>query len=274
MIQPYFDGTDGLIVSTDDVYRHILRRPKPKVKEISAPAKRVDISNIIFSIVIIIAIGYGLINAPALLTRGLFYLKHDVFNKSANVSIAPEIPLSAPTGVVNGAKTQPAVTSGVKNNHILIERINLDAPINWDVLNNNTDLMKSLQSGLAQLKGNAKPNQTGNIFIVGHSSNFPWAKGNYKTVFVLLPELKVGDKIDIGYQDVDYQYTVSEVKTVSANDVSIMDNSKNQLSLMTCVPIGTNFKRLVVVAKPTSKITNPQPLENSTPVNNLLPSIR
>lgn len=50
--------------------------------------------------------------------------------------------------------------------------------------------MKELQKGIVRYPGTAKPGETGNAFIFGHSSNYYWEKGDYNSVFAALDKLK------------------------------------------------------------------------------------
>lgn len=115
------------------------------------------------------------------------------------------------------------------------------------VLVDSNDLSKAL----AQLPGSALPGEKGNVFISGHSalSQFFELK---KAVFGKLADLKKGDQIIIEAGGVKYVYEVVSFKVVNPNDVSVINPPEDQgryISLMTCVPPGLNFKRLVVLGK-------------------------
>jgi len=108
-----------------------------------------------------------------------------------------------------------------------------------------------LSENLAHLPGSALPGERGNVFISGHSAlsrffNFK------KAVFEDLTGLKKGDEIVIEALGVKYKYEVTELRVVNPNDLSVINSSESQgryISLMTCVPPGLNFKRLVVLGK-------------------------
>lgn len=109
---------------------------------------------------------------------------------------------------------------------------------------------EDLKNGVIHYPGTAKPGQTGNAFITGHSSYYPWNPGRYKTVFARLSKLEVGDDIVVYYDQQKYRYKVREKKEVKSDDVSVLaQSSEKLLTLMTCSPVGTNIKRLVVVAE-------------------------
>ena len=108
-----------------------------------------------------------------------------------------------------------------------------------------TDLKKSLL-GWAD---SPLPGRPGNNIIFGHSAlpTFYDAK-NYLTVFTFLPSLKNGDQILVDYDGVSYKYTVFEMQTVEPEDFSILEQrfDDSYITLITCVPPGTYWKRLMV----------------------------
>lgn len=110
---------------------------------------------------------------------------------------------------------------------------------------------KELKEGVIHYPGTADPGTVGNVFITGHSSYYPWDDGRYKTIFARLNELTVGDDIVVYYDQKKYRYVVREKKEVKNNDVSVLegDGQRKLLTLMTCSPVGTNFRRLVVTAE-------------------------
>lgn len=108
-----------------------------------------------------------------------------------------------------------------------------------------------LSKGLIHLPGSALPGEKGNVFISGHSALSPIF--SFKTaIFGKLADLKKGDQIIIEAGRVKYTYSVLKLKVVDPKDVSVIlppDNLERYISLMTCVPPGLNFKRLVVLGK-------------------------
>lgn len=116
-----------------------------------------------------------------------------------------------------------------------------------DVLVDTNDLSQAL----AHLPGSALPGEKGNVFISGHSAlsslfalkNAPFGK---------LPDLKRGDQIIVETPASKFVYEVANFKIVDPTDLSVLVAPESQgryVSLMTCVPPGLNFKRLVVLGK-------------------------
>ena len=145
------------------------------------------------------------------------------------------------------------------DNRLIIPKIDKNIPIlesdpqkligaDWTSLQKT--FQEDLKNGVIHYPGTAKPGQMGNAFITGHSSYYPWDPGRYKTVFARLNKLEVGDDIVVYYNQKKYHYVVREKKEVKNDDVSVLAQSNEKLiTLMTCSPVGTNFKRLVVVGE-------------------------
>lgn len=147
----------------------------------------------------------------------------------------------------------------IPDNTINIPVINITAPISWGVKNTPENITDALSKGVAHVLYTSLPGETGNVFITGHSSNYPWAKGDYNNIFALLNKMVIGDMVQLKYEGQLFVYKVSETKVVNPDDVSVMyPTSEPVLSLMTCTPVGTNLRRLIVI----SKQIYPEPSKN------------
>ena len=108
-----------------------------------------------------------------------------------------------------------------------------------------------LQAGLVHLPGSAIPGEKGNVFISGHSAAsifFPLKR----VYFSKLQDLKKGDEIVLNAGGSKFVYQVIGLRVVDPKDVTVVnppDMQGRYISLMTCVPPGLNFKRLVVLGK-------------------------
>ena len=104
---------------------------------------------------------------------------------------------------------------------------------------------------LSHFPGSALPGQVGNSFITGHSilPQF-YDPANYRAIFSKLSDLEIGDDIFVEIEGRNLHFAVQYAKVVDPRDISVLapisQNGRN-LTLMTCVPPGTNIKRLVVV---------------------------
>lgn len=136
---------------------------------------------------------------------------------------------------------------------IVIPKIGANAKVISEVDPQNPDIyQEALSKGVAHAKGSALPSEDGNVFIFAHSGADPVEANRYNAVFYLLSKLEKDDEIYVFYQDRKYIYNVSDIKTVSASEVSYLTDKslEKKLTLMTCWPPGTTMKRLLIVAKP------------------------
>lgn len=109
----------------------------------------------------------------------------------------------------------------------------------------------ALTKGVAQAKGTSIPTEKGNMFLFSHSSANILEAGRYNSIFYLLSKLEDKDEVYIYYKNKKYKYEVIDKKIVDAKDVSYLNKKTNDkiLTLMTCWPAGTSYKRLIVTAK-------------------------
>lgn len=109
-----------------------------------------------------------------------------------------------------------------------------------------------LGSSLIHYGGTGLPGQFGATVVFGHSTlpQFYNVK-NYKTIFSLLPTLTNGDEILVYYDGVQYLYRVIDMVVLDPSDLSTLEQKfdDSYLTLVTCVPPGTYWKRLNVKAK-------------------------
>jgi len=107
------------------------------------------------------------------------------------------------------------------------------------------DLTKSLVHYLPT----SLPGENGNVAIFGHST-LPqlYNSKDFKTIFTYLPSLEKGDKITVNIGDLEYQYEVYDMFVVKPEQVSVLEQKydNSYLTLITCVPPGTWWNRLVV----------------------------
>lgn len=109
-----------------------------------------------------------------------------------------------------------------------------------------------LSKSLVHYLPKTMPGEYGNVAIFGHST-LPqlYNEKDYKTIFTYLPSLEKGDKIMVQVGDLQYEYEVSDMYVVNPEKISVLDQSydASYLTLITCVPPGTYWKRLVVRSK-------------------------
>lgn len=224
------------------------RMPARKAREYSLLRR---FAGAILIVLIVSTLVFILVNIPALLWRAGYKIRPDGAGRSLVKSPYPiesQVKNQLPQAADNASQSPlPAV----QDNYLYIEKINLAVPISWQV--ESADFYRKLQEGVIQISTTALPGGLGNVFITGHSSDFWWNPGRYRTVFALLPELKVGDKINVTYQKKYYTYQVYNVSVVDPEQAPQYALPKRDhpetLTLMTCVPLGTNINRLMVQAE-------------------------
>lgn len=109
----------------------------------------------------------------------------------------------------------------------------------------------ALTRGVAHARGTVFPGEPGNIFLFSHSSANVIDAARYNSIFFLLTKLEKDDEIILYYKNEKFRYTVTEKKIVEASAVSYLSprSTGKTLTLMTCWPPGTTFKRLLVIAE-------------------------
>jgi len=110
--------------------------------------------------------------------------------------------------------------------------------------------LKALQKGVAHAEGTVFPGEGGHIFLFAHSTDYFWNVGVYNAVFYLLGKLEKGDEINLFYKGQRYVYKVIGKEIVDPKQVAYLTRKSNKefLTLQTCWPPGTTFKRLLVFA--------------------------
>jgi LPXTG-site transpeptidase (sortase) family protein len=136
---------------------------------------------------------------------------------------------------------------------IMIERLGIQAPIIYVEEESEKTYQSALGRGVVHYPGSAEVGRPGNVFIFGHSSDYPWKEGEYKTVFALLPEIRRGDSIVATDRNGRvFRYEVTSAFVASADEVGLLDQgdgTKGLLTLQTSYPLGTALKRFIVQAE-------------------------
>jgi LPXTG-site transpeptidase (sortase) family protein len=137
---------------------------------------------------------------------------------------------------------------------LVIDSIGVRAPIVFDVPNDNDTIYKKLEEGVVHYSDTSKPGLPGVSIMLGHSSAYPWYKGDYGAVFALLSRLSAGDRFYVQYDDnrtFVYEMTQSLIFNPFENDerlTALESASGSSLLLISCYPVGTNYKRIAVQA--------------------------
>lgn len=152
----------------------------------------------------------------------------------------------------------PTVETNVgPESKLIIPKINVEAPIAFGVSNDYNSQMKAMETGVAHFSipgASSTPGQTGNTVLAGHSSNDAFVNGDYKFIFAQNEKLQTGDTIYVNYQGKRYAYKITTKEVVMPEEVSklVYPTDKPVLTLVSCVPLGTALKRLLITAEQVS----------------------
>jgi sortase A len=136
---------------------------------------------------------------------------------------------------------------------LIIPKIGASSSIIQDVSPyNSQEYQLALRDGVAHAEGTKLPGEGGNIFLFAHSSADLLTAERYNSIFYLMHHLENGDEIKVWYKNNEYRYTIAEKHLVAPTDTKYLTAQSNSetLTLMTCWPPGTTYKRLIIVAKP------------------------
>jgi len=147
----------------------------------------------------------------------------------------------------------PAVQEKMEPNLLIIDSLGISVPVVYVDQANETVFQAALVNGVVHYPGTANPGQLGNCYIFGHSSDYIWSKGHYKSIFAVLPSISKGAEIIISdSQGNKFTYIVTDSHEVAANDVSVLsqqDYKKKLLTVQTSYPVGTALARWVAIAE-------------------------
>lgn len=114
-----------------------------------------------------------------------------------------------------------------------------------------TTVDNELDKHLVNFAGTAVPPDNGNAVIYGHSS-LPqlFEPYNYKTIFATLYKLKTGDDFSVNVENIIYNYKIRSIRVTDPEDTSVFtqDYDISHITLVTCTPPGTTWKRLIIKA--------------------------
>jgi LPXTG-site transpeptidase (sortase) family protein len=138
---------------------------------------------------------------------------------------------------------------------LVIDMLGVRAPLVFNTPNDNDAIYDNLENGVVHYSSTAKPGEDGVSIVLGHSSAYPWYKGDYGAVFALLSKLKPGERFYVQYSDnrsFFYEMKESLVFNPFSDDerLEAMERSPgNNIILISCYPVGTNYRRIAVRAQ-------------------------
>lgn len=110
----------------------------------------------------------------------------------------------------------------------------------------------NVDTHLVHFPGTALPPNKGTAAVFGHST-LPqlYNPTDYKTIFAKAHTLAVDDTIEVAMNNTVYNYRIISITVVDAEDTSYLtqDYSDSYLTIITCTPPGTIWKRLIIKSK-------------------------
>ena len=140
---------------------------------------------------------------------------------------------------------------------LIIPKVNVDVPVMYDVGADYDSQMAAMEKGVAHFAipgAKSHPGEIGNTVISGHSSNDLFDQGEYKFIFAQLEKMETGDTIYANYEGKRYTYIVTKKEVVLPTEVGklVYPTDKPVMTLITCTPLGTAQKRLLITAEQVS----------------------
>jgi len=135
---------------------------------------------------------------------------------------------------------------------VRIDKIGVEVPMVWSQSTDENSMLADLEKGVGHYYQTASPGQVGNAVVSGHSSNYLWAKGDYNHIFKDLNSLEKGDAVTVKMMQkngriIVHHFSVADKFVTAPDDERIFAVTPGQtLTLTTCWPLGTNFKRLII----------------------------
>ena len=193
-----------------------------------------------------------IVAAVAVVLIFVFLQYNRVFIATVNAYISPGA--IDPQNIVIDPNTNGVVSADPR---LIIPKINVDVPALYDVGPDYDSQMTAMEKGVAHFAipgANSHPGEIGNTVLSGHSSNDLFDSGDYKFIFAQLEKLNIGDTVYANYQSVRYTYVVTKKEVVLPTEVNKLVYATNKpiLTLITCTPLGTSQKRLLVTAEQVS----------------------
>ncbi len=133
--------------------------------------------------------------------------------------------------------------AATRENRLLIPKIGVNIP----VVEGGAE---ALQRGAWHLPGTAEGPENGNMVLSAHRFRY---RPPSSTTFYLLDKLVVNDTLLLVWKGKGVVYRVTGTRIVEPTALNVLDPSPTpRLTLITCTPLFSTARRLVVVAEPVS----------------------
>lgn len=242
--------TDDSLITQDEALlelrQNIIKTAQDSATKVRRSRHFIPIASAIIVVAAVALMQYNQVliaNVKAYMSPGNIAPQNIIVNPNADVPVGPETKM-------------------------IIPKINVDAPIVMNVGPSAQEQLDAMSNGIAHVPypgASAEPGQVGNSVFSAHSSSDWTDTGAYKFIFVQLERLAVDDIIYINYKSKRYSYKIYDTKVVMPTDVDALKYTGNDpiITLITCVPLGTAEKRLLIFAKQVSP--DPKKAPQATP---------
>src|SRR3989344_2934777 len=129
---------------------------------------------------------------------------------------------------------------------ISFTQLHAPLPLVYSETLDESKLQEHLKSGAVVLPLGVAFGEAGNVVVTAHSSGTA-AFGPYRFAFAKLGELTTGQGFQVNTPAATYTYRVYGTEIVWPHEVDKLPNDdRSTVTLVTCWPLWTNFKRLLV----------------------------
>lgn len=181
-------------------------------------------------------------------TTVLFWYK--VPQTSIPVKISKKLPVAAMQNIA--FYQQEKETYPVKHDKDTVEipSLHIEVPLLSAQAQDSVAVDTALKKGVIFYRDETYPNLPHNTVIAGHSTGEPW-KSEYRFAFKDINKLTQGDTITLNYGNKRLTYSVvgQEIIDPQKNKNISEDTDKPYITLVTCWPLWTTEKRLLVKAE-------------------------
>ena len=175
------------------------------------------------------------------------------YNRMIFAPIAAYVsPGEAPAEEITAVDPTVTLTRVSSETRLIIPKLNVDVPLNFGV--SLDGVMDAMNRGVVHYRINgasAYPGEVGNFVVMGHSAGDIYSSNQYKFIFSGLERLEVGDIMYVHYNSIRYTYRMVGSEIIWPTEVSklVIDTDKPMMTLVTCWPLGTSQKRLLISAE-------------------------
>jgi len=172
---------------------------------------------------------------------------------SSDSEILPPISNIISGGLIPPIINLPSIPIEAENSNILeMPQFGIKAPILQVETIDSKIIYEKLKQGVVLYPTSDIPGN-GYSIIIGHSSQYPWSPGKYKSVFSLLNQLEQGDKIYVFWNQKPLVFEVRDKKIflpwpkgTESTETIFPPSDEITLILQSCWPVGIASKRVAV----------------------------